>query len=303
MSALYEIFDERFSEKIDQNAQLEDLYSGGLWTEGPVWFGDHDCLYFSDIPNHKVLRYLPADGSISIYLAQSNFANGHSRDREGRLISCEHGTRRVTRTEPDGTIKVLADRFEGKRLNSPNDVVVRSDGSIWFTDPTYGILSDYEGYKSEPEQSARGVYRIDPQDGSISRVVDDFTQPNGIAFSPDETRLYVSESGSSHDPSIPRHIRVFDVVDGRTLSNDRVFCTIDTGLADGFRFDRDGWLWSSAGDGVHVFDPEGKMCGKIKVPQTVSNLAFGGPDREWLYITATKSLYTIRVKARGAAMP
>lgn len=303
MSDLYEILDARFAEKIDHAARLEELYSGGLWTEGPVWFADHDCLYFSDIPNQKVLRYLPSDGSVSTYLAESNFANGHSRDREGRLISCEHGTRRVTRTEPDGTITVLADRFEGRRLNSPNDVVVRSDGSIWFTDPTYGILSDYEGYKAEPEQTARGVYRIDAQDGSIVRVVDDFSQPNGIAFSPDETKLYVSDSGYSHDPAVPRHIRVFDIVDGNKLANGREFCTIDAGLADGFRLDSDGWLWSSAGDGVQVFDAEGKLCGKIKIPQTVSNLTFGGPDRSQLFITATKSLYTIGMKARGAAVP
>ncbi|ODT80796.1 MAG: gluconolactonase [Pelagibacterium sp. SCN 64-44] len=303
MADPYEIIDPRFAARIDPEAQLEELYSDCLWAEGPVWFSDYDCLYFSDIPNQRVLRYLPADGSISTYLSPSNFANGHTRDREGRLISCEHGTRRVTRTEWDGSITVLADAFEGKRLNSPNDVVVRSDGSIWFTDPTYGILSDYEGYKAEPEQSAHGVYRIDGQDGSITRVIDDFVQPNGLAFSPDETKLYVADSGASHDPDVPRHIRVFDVVAGRRVANGREFCVLDKGIPDGFRLDRDGWLWTSAGDGVHAFDPEGMLCGKILVPQIVANLTFGGKDRNRLYITATKSLYAVDVRAQGVQGP
>lgn len=303
-NTLYEIIDNRFSSKVLGSARLEELHSGCRWTEGPVWFADHDCLYFSDIPNERVLRYLPADNSVSTYLKASNFANGHTRDLQGRLISCEHGPRRVTRTETDGSITVLADRFEGKRLNSPNDVVVKSDGSIWFTDPSYGIISDYEGFASEQEQPVHGVYRIDGQSGEISLMIGDFIQPNGLAFSPDESRLYVADSGASHDASAPRHIRAFDVVeDGRGLREVGPFAVIDTGIPDGFRVDTDGWIWCSAADGVHVFDETGKLCGKLKVPQTVSNLTFGGPRRNRLFITATTSLYAIYVNARGVQSP
>ncbi len=243
------------------------------------------------------------DGGVSVFRQPSNFANGNTRDRQGRLISCEHGGRRVTRTEIDGSITVLADSYNGKRLNSPNDVVVKSDGSIWFTDPTYGILSDYEGYKSEPEQKTRNVYRIDPASGEVEIAVDDFVQPNGLAFSPDETKLYVADSSYSHDVSRPRHIRVFDVVDGKTLTNGKEFCHLDSGLPDGFRLDTAGNLWTSAGDGVHCFSPEGTLLGKIKVPQTVANLTFGGPKKNRLFITATKSLYSIYLATRGAQTP
>lgn len=303
-SELYEIIDPRFARKIVGSAQLEELHGGCRWTEGPVWFSDHDCLYFSDIPNQRVLRYLARDNSVSIYAEPSNFANGHTRDRHGRLISCEHGPRRVTRTEIDGTITVLADSFEGKRLNSPNDVVVKSDGSIWFTDPTYGILSDYEGYKSAPEQPVHGVYRIDGETGDIRLMIGDFVQPNGLAFSPDESRLYVADSGASHDPDVPRHIRAFAVENGgMSLRDEGPFAVIDNGIPDGFRVDTDGWVWCSAADGVHVFDVAGKLCGKIRVPQRVSNLAFGGPRRNRLFITATGSLYAIYVTATGAQTP
>src|SRR3546814_529089 len=188
-----------------------------------------DLLIWSDIPNERMLRWSPG-GDVSVFRSPSNFVNGNTRDRQGRLVSCEHGGRRVVRTEIDGTLTVLADRYRGKRLNSPNDAVVRSDGSIWFTDPTYGIRSDYEGYRAEPEQETQNVYRLDPETGELDAVATDFGQPNGLAFSPDETKLYVADSASSHDPSAPRHIRVFDVVDGRRLANDGVFCTIDKGL-------------------------------------------------------------------------
>jgi gluconolactonase len=298
---LYDIIDPRFGDKLQGSARLDELYSGCRWAEGPVWFGDQDCLLFSDIPNQRVLRYLPGDDSVSTYLKPSNFANGHTRDRQGRLVSCEHGTRRVTRTELDGTITVIADGFEGKRLNSPNDVVVASDGAIWFTDPTYGIKSDYEGYQGAQEQPVQGVYRVDV-DGSVALVVADFLQPNGLAFSPDERRLYIADSGVAGDGSRPRHIRVFDV-DGTSLRDAGVFAVIDQGGPDGFRVDTDGWVWCSAGDGVHVFDPEGKLMGKIRVPQTVSNVEFGGSRRNRLFITATTSLYAIYVNARGALFP
>lgn len=302
--ALYDIHDQRFARKILGSAKLEELHSGCRWTEGPVWFSDHDCLYFSDIPNERVLRFLAADNSVTTYLAPSNFANGHTRDRQGRLISCEHGTRSVTRTEPDGSITVLADRFEGKRLNSPNDVVVRSDGSIWFTDPSYGIISDYEGYQSPQEQPVHGVYRIDLETGEVTLVIADFIQPNGLAFSPDESRLYVADSGASHDPEAPRHIRAFDLLEeGRRVRDAGPFAVIDNGIPDGFRVDSDGWIWCSAADGVHVFDGRGTLCGKILVPQRVSNLTFGGKRRNRLFITATTSLYAIYVNARGVQTP
>ena len=207
----------------------------------------------------------------------------------------------MTRTEIDGTVSVLADQFKGKRLNSPNDVVVHSDGSIWFTDPTYGILSDYEGYRATPEQPVQGVYRIDAS-GQITLVADDFAQPNGLVFSPDETKLYIADSAFSHDPSFPRHIRVFDVAGGK-LANGRVFAHIDAGLPDGIRIDVEGNLWSSAGDGVHCFAPDGTRLGKIFVPEAVANLTFGGPMRNRLFITATSSLYSIYVAATGAQRP
>ncbi len=300
--SLYEIHDERFRHLTVGSAALEELYSDCRWAEGPVWFSDLNCLLWSDIPNQRILRWVP-EGGVSVFRSPSNFANGHTRDRQGRLVSCEHGTRRVTRTEVDGSITVLADSYKGKRLNSPNDVIVRSDGTVWFTDPTYGILSDYEGYKAEPEQPTRNVYRLDPETGEIDAVVDDFRQPNGLAFSPDETKLYVAESGSSHDVTVPRHIRVFDVIDGRRLANGRIFCSLDTGIPDGFRLDEAGNLWTSAEDGVHCFSPEGALLGKIKVPQTVANLTFGGPRRNRLFITATRSLYSVYVTTTGAQCP
>lgn len=300
--SLYEIHDPRFTHLIVGSARLEELYSGCRWAEGPVWFNDANQLLWSDIPNQRMLRWTP-EGGVSVFRQPSNFANGHTRDRQGRLISCEHGTRRVTRTEVDGSITVLAESFQGKRLNAPNDVVIRSDGSIWFTDPTYGILSDYEGYRSDPEQATRNVYRLDPLTGELDAVATDFNQPNGLAFSPDEKILYVADSGASHDNVLPRHVRAFDVVDGRRLANDRVFALIDNGIPDGIRTDIAGNLWSSAGDGVHCFAPDGTRLGKILVPQTVANLTFGGARRNRLFIAATNSLYSIYVTATGAQVP
>ena len=300
----YQIDDPRFRHLIVGSAHLDRLYTGCRWSEGPVWFNDLRCLLWSDIPNQRILRWSEdaLDGSgVSTFRSQSNFSNGHTRDATGRLVSCEHGTRRVTRTEVDGTISVLADSYQAKRLNSPNDVVVHSDGSIWFTDPTYGILSDYEGFRATPEQAARGVYRIDPS-GEITLVANDFAQPNGLVFSPDERRLYIADSAFSHDPTAPRHIRVFDI-EGRQLRNGRVFAHIDAGLPDGIRMDMDGNLWSSAADGVHCFAPDGTRLGKIFVPETVANLTFGGPKRNRLFIAATTSLYAIYVAATGAQRP
>ncbi len=302
---IYEQHDLRFRSMYNGSAALERLWTGARWAEGPVWFADLNCLLFSDIPNQRMLRYAPdaLDGSgVSVFRAPSNFSNGHTRDRQGRLVSCEHGARRVTRTEPDGTITVIADSYQGKRLNSPNDVVVHSDGSVWFTDPTYGILTDYEGYKAYPEQSARNVFRCDPATGVLQSVADDFIQPNGLAFSPDESRLYVADSGASHNDSLPRHIRVFDVA-GRRLTGGREFAVIDKGVPDGIRVDTGGNLWSSAADGVHCFAPDGTRLGKVLVPEPVANLCFGGPRRNRLFITATSSLYAVYLTVTGAQTP
>lgn len=298
----YEIRDPRFRDLLVSSAALDELYTGCRWAEGPVWFNDGGYLLFSDIPNERVLRWIE-DAGTSVYRAPSSFINGNTRDREGRLVSCEHGGRRVIRTEIDGTITTLADRYQGKRLNSPNDVVVKSDGSVWFSDPSYGILSDYEGYKADEEQPSRNVYRLDPANGELTVMVDDFLQPNGLCFSPDETLLYVADSGASHKPDAPRHIRVFDVKDGKQLTNGRVFAHIDKGIPDGMRTDVEGNLWSSAADGVHCFHPDGTLLGKILVPQAVANLTFGGPRKNRLFITASTSLYAIYTATRGAQVP
>lgn len=300
--------DPAFGALVIGSAKLDRLWTGARWAEGPVWFADMNCLLFSDIPNQRILRWVPDPigsdgmGQVSVFRAPSNFANGHSRDRQGRLVSCEHGLRRVTRTEPDGKVTVIADSFDGKRLNSPNDVVVKSDGSIWFTDPTYGILSDYEGYRAEPEQTARHLFRVDGVTGEIASVCDDFRQPNGLAFSPDESRLYVADSGASHDATAPRHIRVFDV-EGDHLTGGHAFAEIDVGIPDGIRVDDQGRLWSSAADGVHCFDVGGARLGKILVPETVANLCFGGPRRNRMFICGTTSLYAVHLCVNGAQRP
>lgn len=295
--SFFEVLDPRFSSFVMGNAPVKRLVTGFDWAEGPVWFGDHGCLLFSDIPNDRILRWTP-DG-ISTFRAPANYTNGHTRDREGRLVSCEHGGRRVTRTEHDGRITVIADGHAGKRFNSPNDVVVASDGAIWFTDPHYGIMTDYEGYKAPSEQSCN-VYRVDPS-GSIEAVITDMNCPNGLTFSPDESRLYVADTGRMFTDDA-QHIRVFDMVGGRPR-NGRVFHTIRPGCADGIRVDTDGNLWSSAGDGVHCVSPEGELLGKILVPEVVSNICFGGRAKHRLFITATTSLYAITLNRSGAQTP
>jgi len=298
----YEYYEKKFYDLTVPIAEVEELYSGNRWAEGPVWFNDGGYLVWSDIPNNRMLRWVP-DLGVGVFRAQSNFANGNTRDRQGRLVSCEHGGRRVTRTEADGTITVVADRHAGKKLNSPNDVVVKSDGSVWFTDPDYGILSDYEGYKSEREQKGCYVYRVDPKSGAVKIVADDFVKPNGLAFSPDEKTLFIADSGFSHDPDGPHHIRAFSVGADGKLSKGRVFCEVSPGLPDGFRLDSNGNLWTSCQNGVICFDPAGKPLGKIKIPQMVSNLTFGGPRRNRLFITATKSIYAVFVGASGCQLP
>ncbi|MGL4309694.1 MAG: SMP-30/gluconolactonase/LRE family protein [Paracoccaceae bacterium] len=296
--AWFEVHDPVFNTFILGNAPLKHLAGGFDWVEGPVWFGDAGCLLFSDIPNNRILRWTEETG-ISTFRAPSNFSNGHTRDRQGRLVSCEHGTRRVTRTELDGTITVIADGYGGRRLNSPNDVVVHSDGSVWFTDPHYGIMSDYEGHRSEQELPCH-VYRVDP-DGRIEAVITDFNCPNGLAFSPDEARLYVADTGRMYQGDA-RHIRVFDMVGGRPVGG-AVFHAVAPGAADGFRMDSDGNLWTSAGDGVHCIAPDGRLLGKILVPERVSNLCFGGRGKCRLFITATTGLYSVVLNRRGAQLP
>lgn len=298
-SSPYQIDDPRFTALIQKNARLRQLATGFEWTEGPVWFADQQLLLFSDIPANRMMR-LTLDGQVSTYRQPSDYANGNTRDRQGRLVSCQHGTRSVTRTELDGSLTVLADRYQGKRLNSPNDVIVQSTGAIWFTDPTYGILSDYEGFLAEPEQTARNVYRIDPATGEVEAMIADFSQPNGLAFSADERILYVAESGSSHDPDVPSIIRAFKLDDTGRILSDEVFATIDRGLPDGMRVDAAGHLWSSASDGVHCFHPDGTRLGKILVPEVVANLCFGGVRGNRLLITATTSVYEIAVNAKSA---
>jgi gluconolactonase len=298
----FEILDPRFRAYVLPNAPLVKLGDGFAWLEGPVWFADLNCLLFSDLPNDRIMRWTE-DGGVSVFRFPSGFANGHTRDPQGRLIGCSHQHRCITRTELDGRVTVLADRYEGRRLNSPNDVVCRSDGTIWFSDPHYGINTDYEGGKQRAELPA-ALYRLDPLDGSLRIMADDFVGPNGLAFSPNERLLYVAETGPQFAAHPDRHIRVFDVLDdGAGLSGGRMFHAVSPGFADGFRVDQDGNLWSSAGDGVHCIAPDGTLLGSIKVPFTVSNLTFGGRNRSRLFICASHTLFAIYINQRGAQMP
>lgn len=302
MPEFYEYYDKRFYDLTVPNAEVEELFSQCRWAEGPVWFNDGGYLVFSDIPNRRLLRWIP-DLGIHVFRAESDFANGNTRDLRGRLITCEHGKRRVTRTEVDGSITVLADRYDGKRLNSPNDVVVKANGTVWFTDPDYGIMSDYEGFRASMEQKGCNVYCCDPQTGQITIVADSLVKPNGLAFSPDESLLYIADSGLSHDPKGPHHIYVFNVAGENGLSNARVFCEINPGVADGIRVDIYGNVWSSCGDGVLCVAPDGSVLGKIRIPQVVSNLTFGGQRKNRLFITANKSLYSVYVATTGTQKP
>ncbi len=300
----FEIVDERFERLVHENAHLDKLYEGCRWAEGPAYLPAGKYLVWSDIPNDRVMRFDETDSSVSVFMAPAMNHNGHFVDREGRLVACEHRGRCISRIEHDGSRKVLADRFEGKKLNSPNDLVVKSDGSIWFSDPTYGVDSDYEGDAAPSEIGASNVYRLDPQSGELTAVATDFVKPNGLAFSPDERLLYVADTGTTHVKNGPRHIRVAELsADGRSLGPAQLFATCTVGLFDGFRLDTNGNLWTSAGDGVHVYAPDGALIGKIKVPEVVANLCFGGPKRNRLYICATTSLYAIYVNARGAVWP
>lgn len=295
----YVIADPRFASMVLGNAGLELLAEGFRWTEGPVWFADHGCLLFSDIPNDRIMRWTEAGASV--FRGPAGFTNGLARDRQGRLISCSHQNRRVERTEYDGAITVLADGHDGKKLNAPNDVVVRSDGSIWFTDPIYGISTDYEGGKQTPELPAR-VYRIDPA-GQLTIAAGGLVGPNGLCFSPDESKLYVCESGHQFDDEAPRHIRVFSVSRDGKLDGGRHFHTVKPGFADGITCDSAGNIWSSAAGGVHCIAPDGTLLGIIAVPGTVSNITFGGRHLSRLFICAGRTLYAIYTNVRGATWP
>ena len=297
----FEMIDASFNDCIIGHAKVERLYSGCRWVEGPAWFGAGRYLTWSDIPNNRIMRWDETDGSVSVFREPSNNANGHTVDNHGRLISCEHLSRRVTRTEFDGSIKVIADSWDGKKLNSPNDVVVKSDGSIWFTDPSYGIIMDYEGARADSEIGACHVWRWDPKTETIAPVATDYQKPNGLAFSPDERKLFISDTGGTHSTDGPAHIRVHDVTpDGTSLSEGRVFANCKNGFFDGFRFDSDGRIWTSAEDGVHCLDHTGALIGKIKIPEIVSNVCFGGIKKNRLFITATTSLYAVYVNINGA---
>lgn len=299
------VIDARFAKLVFGNVHVEKLWTGGRWTEGPAYFPAGKYVVWSDIPNDRVMRYDETDGAVSTFIAPAMNHNGHTVDREGRLISCEHRSRCVSRVEHDGSRTVLASTDQdGMRLNSPNDVVVKSDGSLWFSDPTYGIDTDYEGDASTSAVGGSHVYRYDPARGSAEAVTQDFVQPNGLCFSPDERLLYIADTGASHVEDGPRHIRVFDVAPtGDRLSNGRLFATCDVGMFDGFRCDTSGNLWTSAGDGVHCYAPDGTLLGKILLPEVVANLCFGGPKRNRLYICGTTSLYAVYVNARGATWP
>ena len=296
----FEVVDPRFRRLAFPNVHLEKLHTGCRWAEGPAWFAAGRYLLWSDIPNDRMLRWDETDGSVSVFRQPSMNSNGNSVDLQGRLVTCEHRARCVSRTEHDGSRTVLAAHFDGKRFNSPNDVVVRSDGSIWFTDPSYGIDSDYEGVASASEIGAQRVYRIDGASGAIGVVASDFVQPNGLAFSADESLLYIVDTGATHRTDGPHHVRRFRVGKNGALAGGEVFATCPTGLFDGLRVDVHGNVWLSAGDGVHCHAPDGDLLGKVLVPETVANLCFGGPMRNRMFICGTTSLYSVYLNTRGA---
>jgi gluconolactonase len=295
------ILDPSFTKYRVNSAKVERLGTGYRWSEGPVWFGDGRYLLWSDIPNNRILKWEEETGAISVFRKPSNNANGNTRDRQGRLLTCEHDARRVTRTEYDGTITVIAERFEGKPLNSPNDIVCKSDGSIWFTDPPFGVLGFYEGHRATPELPTN-VYRVDPGNGRLAVVAADVNRPNGLAFSPDESSLYVVEAGTS-----PRSILAFNVVGGARLSGKRSLVDAGPGTPDGLRVDVDGNLWVGWGmgeeglDGVAVFNPDGKLIGRIDLPERCANVCFGGALRNRLFMAASTSLYSLYVNTQGVA--
>jgi len=296
------IEDPLFENLIVPTASIERLGGDCVWAEGPAWLPDRKAVIWSDIPNNRIMRWTDEKG-VEIDRTDVEFTNGRTLDLEGRLVVCSHGHRRIERIEHDGTVTALAANYEGRRLNSPNDVVVKSDGSIWFTDPPYGILSDREGHAAAQELPGCYVFRLDPESGALTIVTDLLVHPNGLAFAVDESILYVSDTSGGGDPAGNHHIMAFDVADGSTLRNPRVFAEITPGLADGFRVDRTGHIFTSAADGIQVLTPDGRRIGKIPIPEVTSNCVFGGPDGTDLFITASSSLYRVQTKTTAAPRP
>lgn len=295
--------DARFDRLVPPGARLTRLADGFVWAEGPVWLPGENALLWSDIPNNRVLRWSAADGTVAEEYRPADFANGHTLDHDGTVLACQHGTRQVARYHRDGSRTAVVDRYRGKRLNSPNDVVVASDGAIWFTDPPYGIVSNHEGYQAESELGACYVFRLDRATGELAMVSDDLIDPNGLAFSPDERTLYVSDTSSGRVENGHHRILAFDVVNGRSLANARVFKVIEPGVPDGFRVDVEGNVWTSAGDGIHVLAADATELGRILLPEPAANCTFGGPGGTTLFITATSALWMSEVGIRGAVTP
>jgi gluconolactonase len=294
------VHDPRFQRLIIGHAKLEKLWTGSRWAEGPAYFAAGKYLIWSDIPNDRLMRYDETDGSVSVFWQGCGNHNGHTVDHQGRLISCEHLARCVSRIEHDGSRTVLASHWRGKRLNSPNDVVVAGDGAIWFTDPTYGIDGEYEGNGAESEIGASNVYRLDPGTGTLEAVVTDRVRPNGLAFSRDGGHLYIADTGRSHVPDLPVTITRYPVgEDGTSVGNGMTFATLETGFYDGFRVDRHDNVWTSAGRDIHCYGPDGTLGITIEIGEIVGNLCFGGPKRNRIYICGQTSLYALFVNSAG----
>ena len=293
-----EVIDERFRELVSEVSEVRRHWKGAEWSEGAVYLPQQNIIVWSDIPNNRMLQFDPESNKTTVFREPSNFTNGNTIDREGRLVTATHLTHCVSRPEHDGSITILVDRYNGKRLNSPNDVVVKSDGTIWFTDPPYGILSNREGEKRDSELEGNFVYRLDPETSDLSIVANSMDRPNGLGFSPDESRLYVSDTG------LPGHISLFDVKNcGTRIQNQREFVKLSPGVSDGFRCDVQGNVWTSAGDGIQCFSPDATLLGKILIPELrCANCCFGGPDRKTLYVAGDTSLYSVELAVAGASI-
>ncbi len=302
MDDVIEVIREEFTTLVSPGAELVKIADGMTFTEGCCYVADGDFLVWSDLFADRMMRWSEADG-VSVFRHPCGNANGNAVDLEGRLVTCETRNRRVSRTEPDGSVVTIADSYQGKMLTSPNDVTVKSDGSVWFSDPDYGYLHPEIGHGEAPATDFNGVYRLDPVSGEAEVVAEDFEEPNGIAFSPDESVLYIGDTGRTHGEDRNHHLRAFDVIDGRRLENGRIFAVVDPDVPDGFRCDEHGNVWVGAGDGVQVFSPDGELQGKIHTPETAANLSFGAPDLRTLFITATSSVWMTQLNTAGASRP